>query len=135
MSLDWNLKHIKGWKELCYFTDDDGKRRLNAMTEILVFATLSVGLGEITKKNVDQWELRLEILSQMGIFLGVMSDAAGELQDCNPSRADIEAHIGLSTNVFPNKSLVKFKSDRMKQVERDAQEAIYRRRKELRNAS
>lgn len=129
MSLNWSLKKIKGWEELCYDTMEDDKKRLNFVTEMIIFATITVGLREITKKNIDQWELRIEMLTKTDCYLARVPDpdAPEKMVDWNPSRKDLEDHIGLSTNAFPNKSLAKFKADRMKQIEFDAKAAIYRR--------
>lgn len=126
MSLDWDLKEIDAWQALCRVVDDEGEERLNPVTEVLIFAALAVGLQRITEKNIDQWELRIEMLSQMGRFLGTRIEG-GRTERWNPGRKDLEAHIGLSTNVGPEKTLAQFRTRLVKQVELEARSALYHR--------
>lgn len=46
MSLNYELTKIKDWKELI---NEDGI--INGITEVLIFATMAVGIGRITQKN------------------------------------------------------------------------------------
>lgn len=132
MSLDFRLKNIKDWESVCYFTDEEtGQQKLNPVTQILTFCALAIGLQEITENNIDEWEVRLEILSQIGNYMGVMPDDAGVLKDWNPGRAELEQHLGLWTNCFPDLTRHKFKVQVMKRVEQDAVRAIGLRRDKL----
>jgi len=108
MSLDWNLTKIKDYEAVCFTAGE-----MNDDTEFLVFATMHVGLYNITAKNVDKWELRLEMLRQIGVLKGGL-----------PSREVLEAHIGLSTNAHPAKTDHQFRARVSKHIEEAARRSI-----------
>jgi hypothetical protein len=86
MSLDFRLTAIEGWETLC--RKEDGS--LNPVTENLIFATMSVGLGEITEKNHVEFYLRLGVADSLSQWPGRRTHIKLE---------DVKAHIGLVTNV------------------------------------
>jgi hypothetical protein len=124
MSLDARYTKIKNYEELCYFTDEKGQPRLNPVTEILVFATLAVGLHEITEENIDEWELRLEMLTLAGETLGILPDENGERKPWQPGREELEEHLGLWTNAFPSIERAEFRAKLAISLERYAARAI-----------
>lgn len=73
----------------------DGNQQWHPVTDALIWATMMVDLGSITEKNIDEWCFR------MGLILKLTGKAhlVGSLGSYFISRADIENHIGLKTNV------------------------------------
>jgi hypothetical protein len=108
MSLNWNITKVPDsvcWIEHdgegepdphVFAKHDDGVwRRLNPVTDALIWATMSVDLGRITEKNVDEWAYRLTIVQ-------ALYGARLQSSDGTPrplSLQDVVDHIGLSTNV------------------------------------
>jgi hypothetical protein len=102
MSLNFELTKIKNYKKACWekvVEYPGGKRTerevLHPRVEAIVFATMSVGLGELTEKNIQEFARRLEVLQ--AIDVARFQDA-----DCKPIWIDEEflrPYIGLSTNV------------------------------------
>ena len=101
MSLDWNLEEIQGNKELCWIDAENDKVRMNPVTETLIFATISTGIGKITEENWSEFYTRLKVFEKLeGPFL-----VKGDGSDWWIEPSDVENHIGLSTNVgFKDKS-------------------------------
>ncbi len=101
MSLDFNLREIPNHREMCWNGDN-----LAPITHNLVWATIGVGLGAITEKNLPEWLFRLEFLNRIGCDLG------------NLDKPALEAHIGLSCNVI-DESRAKFIKRHIKGVVSD----------------
>ena len=89
MSLDFNLK--KCVQSACWNKDDTMTKRAHD----LIWATIVVGLNQITSKNVEEWCWRLNFeLRQYGSSSICPSDA-----DSTPfTPGDLEPFIGLHTN-------------------------------------
>lgn len=111
MSLDYNLGKIEDWENVCFIerdalpseaprADENGKiREMAALTHAMIFATISVKLGQITEKNANEFYARMKILERLwGPFVYKMEN--GEKSDVELTPEDIRAHIGLSTNVI-----------------------------------
>ena len=116
MSLNWYVGKIKDADDVCWVTATkssvmDGRVRgeeyLSPITNSFIWATMTIGLNEITEANVDEWEQRLALayeigwLSKLTVWNG--NDPDGEKNahcfEARPlTRADIVRHIGLSTN-------------------------------------
>lgn len=121
MSLDFKLTKIKDWETVT--RDGD---RMSAVTEGLIWSALSVGLRGITEDNVDEWLIRLALLDHLNgnTILTV---------DGNPrpfTRQEVEAHIGLTTNVTDRKrpswakeAVEKFFADEAYRIKRDKKKA------------
>jgi hypothetical protein len=88
MSLDYKLTDIKDYENLCWGCDARGEDYMNRKTEDLIFATMTIALGEITQKNHIEFYTRI----MMYKFLSP-SALKGITLD------DVKAHIGLKTNV------------------------------------
>jgi hypothetical protein len=74
--------------------DGAGGKRLNPITQTIVFATMSVGMPRITEQNAREFYARVSIWEKL---MGAGTHDA----DLNPiyiSTADVRAHIGVSTN-------------------------------------
>jgi hypothetical protein len=94
MSLDYSFKNIDGYEELCYEGDD-----LSPVTKALVFATMSTHIGEITEKSYEEFYARLHTFEKLhGPFVSY-SDGPKHI-----TLDQVKAHIGLKTNVFPEKT-------------------------------
>lgn len=93
MSLNYTVDKIADYKNVCNVGDGDA-RRMNPVTEGLIWSSMSVGLDSIKKKNVDEWLVRLALTDAL---FGTMLKANRE--DRPFTRAEIESHIGLTTNV------------------------------------
>ena len=90
MSLNWNIENIENHKQVCFL--EDGK--MNPVTNALIWSTISVGLGSITDKNVDEFSARFRVIEKIhGPF--VMKDG----KDYYLTDEEIAAHIGLYCNV------------------------------------
>lgn len=90
MSLDYELSGIDNWRETCLDDTDS----IRPVTEVLIFGTLSVGLGKITESNVAEWVARFAIIEAI--------DGPSLITPDGPKSVDedhIAAHIGLKTNV------------------------------------
>lgn len=85
MALNWNISKIANKDTVCY---EDGQS-LTSLTHSLIWATIAVDLGQITAKNIGEWQIRLQMIA-----VAYGDPAWGEI-----TRKQLEAHIGLSTNV------------------------------------
>lgn len=113
MSLNWSVKTVKNADDVCYFTATKsrhfdgvvrGEEYLHPITDALIWATMSVGLNEITEANLDEWEKRLALaysvswISKQVVFGGYEDDGNIKWEPRMITRADLERHIGLETN-------------------------------------
>ena len=89
MSLNWSIEKVRDFKELyvCEETEQT-ECQLKPMTERIIFLTMELDLGDITDKNIDEWMVRLGMMKR-----------CGWAPRTEITRADIERHIGLHTNV------------------------------------
>jgi len=87
MSLNWNAEKVP---------DFERKRQENPeMLNCLIWASMSIGLGKITEKNVEEWVYRLRRAAFEGHPLIVQSDGT----PCEITEDMIRPWIGLRTNV------------------------------------
>ena len=87
MSLDWNGKDVP---------DFDRKAQENpAMLNCLIWASLSIGMGEITEKNLKEWVYRLRRFAFEGKPLLLNKDKT----PYEITEEVIRSWIGLRTNV------------------------------------
>jgi hypothetical protein len=99
MAFTWEINDVQGATELCWDETeigDDGeqKYRLNPLTETLIFATMTVGIGTITDENWTEFYARLKMFEAIdGPFLRHGDGTAWLIIP-----ADVENHIGLKTN-------------------------------------
>ncbi len=101
MSLNYDFTGIDGYETVCWIMDDEGNKVINPITDALVWATLSIGIGEITAANVDEWHSRLWAMDAVyGPSLYNVDDD-GTRTPRPITVAEIRAHVGLKTNVFP----------------------------------
>jgi len=139
MSLNWYVANIKNSDDVCWLTATknsvmDGRVRgeeyLHPITNTLIWATMAIGLSEITEKNVDEWAARYALaykvgwLSPLTVWNGEPVGPDGKNAHCFTeryiTRADLEQHIGLSTNANDESA----SAWRKRVIERVAEEAL-----------
>lgn len=109
MSLDWNLSEIKNYKEACwipngetYKDEETGEEKetkhLAWQTDALIWASMSIGMGSITKKNWREFYLRmlLDPYSKVNVYKDTGKTAVPEWHRIKIE--DVFNHIGLRTN-------------------------------------
>lgn len=104
MALRWELGAIENWEHVCLVTAKDdmpdqgvkkGDEILNPLTHVLIWATIGVGIGQLSEKNADEFYARLALLERLdGPYL---IRPEGKQPHITPE--EVKAHIGLSTNV------------------------------------
>lgn len=87
MALHWELGDIEDWDEI---TDGEEGQKTN----IMIWATVGVGLNRITPQNVDTWVTRINYAAENGLYFA--SDRNGD--DYLIPREWVERRIGLWTN-------------------------------------
>lgn len=71
-----------------------------AMTEALIFSTMSIGMGRWTAENIDEVFARLKLIEALyGALVYEMRD--GKRNDHHLTPEDVRRYIGLRTNVAP----------------------------------
>lgn len=117
MSLNWDLSAIKDRDDFVWVEakEDDpsrgikaGEKRMSPVTNALIWATLSVGWGEITEKNHVDWFHRLRLVE---LITGPTLNRAANgrvISGHSITLEDVRRHIGLRTNVFPKKTDAEF---------------------------
>jgi len=128
MSLNWNLEKIADYKTVCW-TEDGG---LSPTTESLIWATLAIGVGEITSKTEAEFYARINLYERTFGAFQVKLGEDGKREEVYITREDIRSHRGLSTNVFPMETRTKWLkrifdralTDRVRAYERDMGEAV-----------
>jgi hypothetical protein len=100
MALNYWFDNINDYENVVWIKtgkkNDDGSDEItmNPVTHALIFATLSVGIGDITDKNIDEFVARFRIIEKLqGPF--IIEDGKGRPMEDH----ELAAHIGLRTNV------------------------------------
>lgn len=119
MSLDFGLGGIKNYKELCWTDAEAGGKQLTGLTHALIWDTMTVGLGEITEKNLDEWMYRLCIMGRVCP------------REMKITRQDLVNHIGLRTNAstftraaFKKRAMDMLDGEARRHVERSKKETV-----------
>ena len=90
MALTYDLTAIADWNDLT-------KGAEWSKTEALIFATMSIGMDEITADNAGEFYARIKILEgAIDSFVSVLDD--GDIRSYFFTVEDITRRIGLSTN-------------------------------------
>jgi len=99
MSLDWNVSNVEDFKNYCWKpTDKEGEVTLNPDTEMLIWASLAIGLGKITEDNVNEWRFRMLVKERIDQPIGYRFEKTKRIP-YTPSIETIRRHIGLTANV------------------------------------
>lgn len=98
MSLNWDVTNIKDYKTLCWIPEPTKENpeqvRINPTTEALIWATMNVGIGDLSEKNLDEFAYRLFFYEKN--FQTFLNSQDGPVP---LTYEDLKAHIGLRTNV------------------------------------
>lgn len=92
MGLEFDLTKINDYEIICY--DELGK--VKPITELLIFATMQVGLGAIAAGNAAEFYGRMMIVHKLGDIGIVMP---GQPRPLLLEPEHVYKHIGLRTNV------------------------------------
>lgn len=88
MALNYELGKIANFKQICF---QDNK--MNPLTHALIFATMALGINEITKQNWKTFYSRLHLWEKVnGTYLTKNS------LPIYITAEEVKKHIGLSTN-------------------------------------
>lgn len=87
MALNWNVENCKNYKQLI-------EEPNWVITNALIWATMAVRLGEITKHNVDEFHRRLNLIEKKN---GTFLSQGG--QPLFIPKTEVKKRIGLHTNV------------------------------------
>jgi hypothetical protein len=125
MALHWDLSRIKDYKELCWIPDGDDElgcviKRMNSRTETLLFATMIIGMNEITEKNWKEFYFRIHMCE---LTYGPYFRREEIPEYYTPDM--IHKHIGLGTNAS-NLTKVKFRNKVWEYSERECERAVTR---------
>ena len=99
MALTFNLQKIPNYEEKCYrpVEGEEGKMELKGVTHGLIFLTMAIGMGSITKVNLHEFTNRVMILQRVrGEWLHFWED--GEKVRVYITPEDIRMHVGMTTN-------------------------------------
>lgn len=100
MSLNWSLAGVENRDEVCFESASwygQKGRQIKAMTEHLIWATMFVGMPEITEVNHQEFYRRIHLWEEKN-GAQVHEHNEGETTDIFVSLDDVKAHIGLYTN-------------------------------------
>jgi hypothetical protein len=111
MSLNWDISKIADFENVCTITlekDDPnrgaaGTKVMNPITNALIWATMTIGVAEITEKTIDTFFERLRLVETL--YGSMLTTSTG---DRIITRAEVEQHMGLRTNAVPAWSDKKF---------------------------
>lgn len=111
MSLNWDLSKIKNHDALCWLPagprESDGDRKMNPVTNALIWNAMSIGMGTITEANYLEAFGRSQLISKL-VSAPLTMVKNGKRVSIDFTVEDFKAHIGLSTNVFPMETRKKF---------------------------
>jgi len=106
MPLSWDVTNIKLPKEQTWIKNEKGEEVLNGLTEMIIFATIFVGMSSITEKNYKGFHKRIkefEVATGMkGLLIEQRNGKEGtegkERKERMPTLEEVQLHIGLKTN-------------------------------------
>lgn len=98
MSLNFDVSGIENYRELTTLEREDGRLEWHPITSAIVYLSLGVGLQRITKSNWKKWFARCRLHEKA---FGPMLISRGERHEGELyiTPEEVQAHIGLSTNV------------------------------------
>lgn len=145
MSLNWNVTKIKNHEKLCWVRDnsvpetewtDKKGWKMNPITDVLIWITIAVDMGEITEKNAKEfyWRLRFREMFLNYKTLNATNKQGKVVRNFNPTLSDIRQHIGLCTNVS-TKSRAQFLANMQRIMKEQLNEKLYEEKKALTKAT
>ena len=90
MALSWDITKVEDYKDKCWVPLDDGGFQVHPTTDAIIWACMAVDMQRITVKNAEEFYTR---------YLMVSRASGRDERERWLTLADIEAHIGLWTNV------------------------------------
>ncbi len=127
MPLNWRLSKIHDYEKLCWEPDPDApndpeRNRLKPLTNSLIWATIPVGINQITEKNFEKFFLRLSAIEQVsGTFLNEIRD--DKIVERPITLAEVKQHIGLWTNAS-SLTDAQFRGNLAQRAMREAQQRL-----------
>lgn len=98
MSLDWSTERLDEEARAKHFPPDDAGRMSDAL-HTLIWATIPVGVGEITAKNADDFWHRLDLWQKgIGAQFQVRNNIRSPWVPLLVTKEQVHAAIGLHTN-------------------------------------
>ena len=114
MSLNWDMANVTDRDEIAFTpVDADGNRQMMWWAETIIFATMPIGLGEITAKNAEEFWYRIDMYQKVAGGLASGPDGPAMIEP-----GHVRSLIGLRTNVFPASTLAQF-AKRMREISQD----------------
>ena len=98
MSLDWDVEDVKDYKDLWIADPQKGRpdnKTLNTLTQTLIWATIPLGMGNITEEN---WKDFYASCKLTGVGSYVYNEEKDRHIFTVVSPENIKRHIGLFTN-------------------------------------
>lgn len=92
MAFSYDLTHIENWQELLSSNSNEPGFVI-PFTEVLIWATLLIGIPQITEKNVDEFAFRLRLYETIANSLIQHSGISSPIPF-----SQVKRHIGLATN-------------------------------------
>lgn len=110
MSLDFDVSTVKNFKVITTIHHPDGSAHWHPITNALIWASIPVGMNEITEKNWVEFYNRLNAVEKVsGPYVW-----RGDLDKHDPrnriTKLEVFMHIGLHTNAS-NKTLPQFREN------------------------
>lgn len=93
MALSWNVQNVKNDQQVCW-VGKGKKRRMNPVTDTLIWMTALIGMHEITEKNYKEFFKRTHFYEN--IFGAHLKDKDGKPRQI--TMLDVYTHVGLHTN-------------------------------------
>lgn len=104
MSLDWDVSKVKDHENLCWIEEENPPsrgpgthRRVNPITEALVFHTVTIGMYAITESNAKEFYGRVRFI-ELHRGPSVTDFTGTEIVGRPITLEDVQAHVGLRTN-------------------------------------
>lgn len=91
MALHWNTEDVKDWSEI-----NDGFEW--QVTEAIIWATMLIGMNEITEANADEFFVRLRMSEALAGSPFYKTDEDGDRVDVHWQPEMVTRRIGLRTN-------------------------------------
>ena len=97
MGCNW---YTPGGSETEKLANCDVIERLSPLTNVLIWATMSVGMGSITEANYGEFWARINMMERLtGPFLSKPTDNGKSWEPRHITLEEVKAHTGLGTNV------------------------------------
>lgn len=119
MAVTWDVTGVKNYDVLTTMIMSDGRREWHPITQALVWATIHVGINEITAKNWREFYARLHIWERSLSPLMYYADNKNHYM----TPVEVYMHIGLRTNAS-NKTRSQFMTTVFDIIEREQEQVI-----------